>query len=200
MLCGCCEDLRVRAGLCGAVGGCRWDADTATGSAVASLAHVRCAAWVAPVRRLRLARGLCEIGVVWVEVCGFVGMAAVVGRGWQRRERAGRRLHWAERCGLIGLRRGVWGLCGWLVVWCVCWRRAGALVGDLACGAGAPACGGRWVVACAVCSAYAALSDLPVRSALRAIRFGTIGLLGGGGFCVGMGRGCREDARMRLGL
>ena len=34
---------------------------------------------MARVRGLRLVRGLCEIGVVWVEVCGLVGMAGVVG-------------------------------------------------------------------------------------------------------------------------
>ncbi len=60
-------------------------------------------------------------------------------------------------------------MCGWLVVWCVCWRRDGAWVGDLACGAGAPACGGRWIVACAVCSEYAALSDFLFCWAMRAI-------------------------------
>ncbi len=65
------------------------------------------------MRWLRLARGLCEPGVGWVEACGFVGMAAVVGSGWRRRKRAGRRPSWAERCGWIGcgLRLG----CVWLI-------------------------------------------------------------------------------------
>jgi hypothetical protein len=97
-------------------------ADTRTGSGGGRRRRVcGCAAWVARVRGLRLARGLCEIGVVWVEVCGFVGAAAVVGRRWRRRERAGRRplgrsaaVGSAAVCGL--------GVCGWLVVWCVCWR------------------------------------------------------------------------------
>jgi hypothetical protein len=54
-------------------------------------------------------------------------------------------------------------LCGWLVVGCVCWRRDGAWVGDSACDAGVPACGGRWIVACGVCSfKYAAPLRLPV--------------------------------------
>ncbi len=53
-------------------------------------------------------------------------------------------------------------MCGWLVVWCVCWRPLdGALVGDSACGAGAPACDGRWIEACGVCSMYAAPLRLP---------------------------------------
>ncbi len=91
-------------------------------------------------------------------------------------------------------------MCGWLVVWCVCWRRDGALVGDLACDAGAPTCGGRWIVACAVCSKYEALSELPVRCAQWAIRFGTAWLLRGAELRVGMCRDCREDARMRVGM
>jgi hypothetical protein len=54
-------------------------------------------------------------------------------------------------------------LCGRLVVRCVCWRRDGALVGNSVCDAGAPACGGRWIVACGVCSwMYAALLRLHV--------------------------------------
>ncbi len=114
-------------------------ADTRTGSGTRRLKRVcGCAAWVARVRGLRLARGLCEIRVGRVEACGFVGMAAVVGRGWQRRGKGGSAAAWAERCGWIGCGSG-WGLCGWLVVGCVCWRRDGALVGDLACDAGAPA-------------------------------------------------------------
>ncbi len=48
-------------------------------------------------------------------------------------------------------------MCGWFVVWCVCWRRDGASSAT------------RLIVACAVCSAYAALSDFAFRCALRAI-------------------------------
>jgi hypothetical protein len=106
---------------------------------------------VARVRGLRLARGLCEPGVGWVEACGFVGMADVVGRRWRRRERAGRRPLWAERCGWIGCELGfgfVW-LVGGVVRVLVAGR---GVVGDLACDAGAPACGGRWIVAGGVCS------------------------------------------------
>jgi hypothetical protein len=129
-------------------------ADTRTGSGGGRVGA--CAAarhGMARVRGLRLARGLCEIGVVWVEVCEFV--AAAVGRGWQRRERAGRR-PLGQSCGWIGLRFGVLGLCGWLALWCVCWRRDGALVGETVCGVGASVCGGRLIVACDVCRAYAA--------------------------------------------
>jgi hypothetical protein len=44
----------------------------------------------------------------------------------------------------------------------VCWRRDGALVGNSACDAGASVCGGRWIVACGVCSGCAAPLRLPV--------------------------------------
>ncbi len=57
------------------------------------------------------------------------------------------------------LQLGVWGLCGWLVVGCVCWRRDGALVGDLACGAGASVCGGRWIVLALCAASTRPLSD-----------------------------------------
>ncbi len=82
-----------------------------------------CAAWVAQVRGLRLACGRCEIGLVWVEACGFVGAAAAVGRGMGRREGwVGSCLSGAQR--LMCCRLGC--VCGWLVAWCVCWRRDGA--------------------------------------------------------------------------
>jgi hypothetical protein len=100
-----------------------------------------------------------------VEACGFVGMANVVERGLQRRERAGKggsAAAWVECCGRIGCGAG-FGVCvaGW---WCgaCAGGGSGALVGDWVCGAGAPACGGRWIVACGVCSMYAAPLRLPV--------------------------------------
>jgi hypothetical protein len=95
---GCCED---------ATRGCGWGsagravladgwrmrgADRRTGSGTRRVcARAAARQGVARVRGLRLARGLREIRLVWVEVCGFVGMAAVVGSGSQRREREGRR-------------------------------------------------------------------------------------------------------------
>ncbi len=79
-------------------------------------------------------------------------MADVVGRGMAATGKGGSADAWAERCGWIGMRVGVWVLYAWSVVGCVRWRRDGAWVGDLACDAGAPACGGRWIVACGVCS------------------------------------------------
>ncbi len=74
------------------------------------------------------------------------------------------------------------------------------LVGDSACGADASVCGGRLIVACAVCSGYAALSDFAFRCALRAIWRGCRGGRRGAGLWVGMCRGSREDARVRVGL
>ena len=80
-------------------------------------------------------------------------MAAVVGRGMAAAGKGGSAAAWAEHCGWIGCGLGL-GLCGWLVVWCVCWRRDGALVGDLTCDAGAPARAavGSWLVMCAACT------------------------------------------------
>ncbi len=74
--------------------------------------------------------------------------------------RVGGRLGGALR--LDRLRFGVWAcVAGW---WCgaCAGGGTGALVGDLACDAGAPACGGCWIVACGVCSPYAAPLRLPV--------------------------------------
>ena len=82
---GCCEDARVRVGQCGAGGVGGWLADAGSGYAdrIRAVGVVgACAAarhGVARVRGLRLARGCREIGVVWVEACGFVGTADVVG-------------------------------------------------------------------------------------------------------------------------
>ncbi len=59
-------------------------------------------------------------------------------------------------------------MAGW---WCgVCAGKGWGVVGDSACGAGAPACGGRWIVACGVCSKYAALSNVPFAAAAGGLR------------------------------
>jgi hypothetical protein len=49
----------------------------------------------------------------------------------------------------------------------------GGVVGDSMCGAGASVCGGRWIVAFAVCRTYAALSN--VTFAARCGRFAGAG-------------------------
>jgi hypothetical protein len=87
----------------------------------------------------------------------------------------------------------------WLVGGVVRVLAAGrGVVGDSVCGADASVCGGRLIVACAVCSRYAALSDVPVRSALLAVCWGPA--FEGRGMRVGLCSGCHEDARTRVGL
>ena len=102
--------------------------------------------WVARVRGLWLARGRCEIGVVWVEVLGIVGMAVVVGRGWGG-GKCGSAAAWRSAA-VDRLRVGLG------VVWL---RGAGVrvlaagrgLVGDSVCGAGASIL--RWTCNRGVC-------------------------------------------------
>ncbi len=54
--------------------------------------------------------------------------------------------------------------CGWVwvvwLLWCV-WCGGMGLVGDFVCGADASMCDGHLIAAVAVCSEYAALSDVP---------------------------------------
>ena len=76
------------------------------------------------------------------------------------------------------------------------------VVGDSVCGAGAPACGGRWIVACALCSEYAA----PLRPARSLRAAGDLAMGGRGPFFNGWGErvgtcgGRCEDKRTRVGL
>ena len=73
------------------------------------------------------------------------------------------------------------------------------VVGDSVCCLDAPVCGGRLIVACAVCSGYAALSNVPI-----AARCGPLAAPGRGlkreGVAGRMCCGCCEDARVRVGL
>ncbi len=151
---------------------------------------------MARVRGLRLARERCEIGLLWVEACRFVGIAAVDGRGWQRRERAGRRPFGRSAAvgSAAGLGVGV-RVAGW---WCdaCAGGGTGASVGDSVCGAGAPACGCRWMVACVCAACTHPRSDFLF---CRAISRGRARLLRGDGMRGGMRRGCCEDARVRVG-
>jgi hypothetical protein len=73
----------------------------------------------------------------------------------------------------------------------------GALVGDLACDAGAPACGGRWIVAGDVCSMYAAPLRLPVL--LGDFLGPGLSFEGPGGCEAGCAMAAVEDARVRVG-
>jgi hypothetical protein len=93
--------------------------------ALGASARVRCAAWVAPVRRLRLGRGLCGIGLVWVEILGSLVRQLWSGAEWGGGiRRVGAYIGWSAAVGSAA----VWGLglCGLLVPWRVCWRRDGA--------------------------------------------------------------------------
>ncbi len=173
-------------------------ADTRTGSGGGRRRRVcGCAAWMARVRGLRLARGCREIGLVWVEGCGFVGMTAVVGRGMAATGKGGSAAAWAERCGWIGCGLGFG--CVWLVgrgvrVLAAGW---GLYVGDSACGAGAPACCGRWIVACVVCSSYA--GPLRLRVLLGDVSGPGLSFEGRGGCEAGYAVAAVEDARVRVG-
>jgi hypothetical protein len=181
---GCSEDARVRVGQCGVgvVCGCGErirGPDRAVGvvGACAAAQH-----GVARVRGLRLAWGLCEIGLVWVEVCGLVGTAAVVGRGWRRRERAGRRP--LGRSAAVGS-AAVWGLglCGWLAVWCgACAGGGTGLWSATRCAMRArrrAAAVGSWLVVCA--ASTRPLSEFLFCCAMRAISRGRGCLLRGRG-------------------
>ncbi len=98
-------------------------------------------------------------------------MAGVVGRRW------GGEKGWVGGClgGVLRLDRHAGFGLGfvWLVGGLVRVLAAGrGVVGDSVCGAGASMCGGRLIVACGVFSSYAALSNVPVRCALRAVYWG----------------------------
>ncbi len=108
---------------------------------------------------------------LWAGSDGAVGRAGGDGHtssetgapDWLDRGVASDRRRWAERawigCALV------W-LCGCLVhvVHVVRALRRTGLVGDWACGADASMCGGHLIVGDALCSEYAALSDLPFAS------------------------------------
>jgi hypothetical protein len=172
---GSCEDARVRVGRGGKfqlmVGGC---GERIRGPDTGGGRRRRvcgCAAWVARVRGLRLARVCCEVGggvSRGLRVCryGGCGRAQIAAAG-----KGGSAAAWAERCGWIGCGLGLGFV--WLVGGGACaGGGTGALVGDSACDAGAPACGGRWIVACALCSLYAA----PLRLAVLLGDFSGAGL------------------------
>jgi hypothetical protein len=181
MVGGCGERIRGPVRAVGVVGACALRGIDGTSA--------RAAARAGAVRdRDGLGGGL---RVRWNGGCGWARMEAA-GKGWSAAALGG-----ALR--LDRLRYGV-GVCvaGWW--WCVWWRRDGALVGDLACDAGA-----RWRAAAVesrlvVCAA----STLPLSDFLS-----LLGDFSGAGVPFeGRGdarrdapwlRGCCEDARVRVG-
>ncbi len=152
-------------------------------------------------------------GMGWHECAGCGSREGAARSGWCVKGYAGS-LEWRLSTGVdgsggkgrVGSRLGgalrldrlrVWifdlGLCGWLVVWCVCWRRVGGFGRRLGvrCGrAGVrlPLEGGLWCV-------QAVRGPSPTSCFAGRFLRGRACLLGGGGLRGGMRRGCCEDTR-----